>query len=240
MTSLTKASLLLWMCSACGSTGLTSGDGGAGGDAAAGIDGLLPTCSAVSPSGYACDPWSTHLYVTNLAKRQGSSLRLDLMHSPEYEGHTDDMTIPPEHNYFQVLTVDLELTDAVRHFLCIAFAPTATPASFDASSPSFSTDVAAGEHDLLHDDASGTRHVANLIDICGSPTLASVLAPTLATGGPVLPDVVVAIPLAPKPLDFTVGTEFHGWLARGVLYVDEDRELSPDVTLRVVAEGSHQ
>jgi hypothetical protein len=232
MTSLTKASLLLWMCSGCGSTGVTSGDGG-GVDA--GVDGLLPTCSAVSPSGYACDPWSTHLYFTYTTKRQGSSLRLDLAHNPEYEGQADDMTIPPEHDYSQVLTVDLELTDAVRHFLCIAFAPTATPATFDASRPSFSTDVAAGEHDLSRDDTSGARHLANLIDICGSPMLPSVLAPTLAMGGPVLPDVAVAIPLVPRPLDFTVGTVFHGWLARGVLYKDEDRELSPDVTLRVVA-----
>jgi hypothetical protein len=41
-------------------------------------------------------------------------LRLTLQHNPEYEGNPEDMTIPPEHDFFQKLTVDIALTDPGR------------------------------------------------------------------------------------------------------------------------------
>jgi len=242
MNTLIRVCFVVLCCSGCGSPGLTAGDGGGsgddggGGDGGATSDGPAPTCSATSPSGYACDPWSVHLYMVETIRRQGGTVRLQVVHNPEYEGGINDMTIPAEHDYSQLLTVDLQLTDAVRQFLCVAFNPHTTPATFDASSPSFSSTVDPSYHGLLNADSTGMPSVANLIDICGSPTLASVYAPVIATSGrPTLPDVALAIPLQPRPRDFTVGTTFHAWVARGILYVDEESELSPDLSGTVAA-----
>ena len=128
---------------------------------------IVPT----SPSGYACDPWSTHLYVLELIQRDATKLRLRVLHDPDYEGPVGDYTVPPEHDYSQHLTVDIDLTDAVRRFLCVVFTPGATPASFDAASPSFLTTVDHSTYTLLRDDATGVAHVANLTDICGGSTV---------------------------------------------------------------------
>jgi len=233
--------LILAVCAAgCGA----SSNGGGGGDLAgccpdlgAGADLAGGACNiATSPSGYACDPWSTHLYVAETIKRNGSKLRLLVVHNPDNEGHVDDQAVPPEHDYSQLLTVDVDLTDAVRHFLCVVFTPSATPASFDAASPTFLTDVNHSGHTLLSDDSNGTAHVANLTDICGGSTVPGLPWPSIAASGqPALADIALAIPLQPRPRDFTVGTTFSAWLARGILYVDEQSELAPALSGTVVA-----
>jgi hypothetical protein len=193
-----------------------------------------PSCSASSPSGYACDPWSTHLYVTVLAKRQGSTLQLKVLHSPDFEGSVEDEPIPPEHDYGQQLTVDIALTDSVRQFVCVVFTAAATPTSFDASGPTFLTDVDPGWHGLLPETFPNPPPVADLIDICG-PTLPALRAPSFVTNGkPILPAIALAIPLTPSPRQFQVGTTFGAWLARGVLNIDEESELSPQLTAKVV------
>src|SRR5262249_25943710 len=153
---------------------------------------------ARSPSGYACDPWSTHLYLSEEIKRNGTKLRLMLVHNPDYEGSVDDQSVPPEHDYSQLLTVDVDLTDAVRQFLCVVFTPSATPKTFDAASPSFLTDVNHSNHTLLYDVSGGTANVANLTDICGGSTIPGLSWTTLAASGPpALADVALAIPLQP-------------------------------------------
>jgi hypothetical protein len=214
------------------------GGGGGGGDLAGG-DGGAPQCSAGSPSGYACDPWSTHLYVTDSAQRRGSTLRLQLQHNPDFEGAADDTMIPPAHDYFQQLTVDLELTESVRRFICVVLTAAATPASFDASSPSFFSDVDPGFHGLVPESFPDPPPVADLIDICGGATLPAARWPALVNPSgdhkPILPAIVLAIPLTPSPRQFQAGTSFGAWLARGVLDVDEESELSPELTATVVA-----
>jgi hypothetical protein len=195
-------------------------------------------CSATSPSGYACDAWSTHLYFTDLvtpAKRQGATLRLTLQHNPDLEGNTEDMTIPPEHDFSQQLTVDIALTDAVRHYVCAVFTAAATPTSFDASSSTFLTTVDHGWHGLLPDTWPDPPPLTDLIDICG-PTLPALRAPAFVTDGkPILPAIALAIPLTPSPRQFHAGTTFSAWLARGVLNIDEESELTPALTATVVA-----
>jgi hypothetical protein len=52
---------------------------------------------------------------------------------------------------------------------------------------------------------------------------------------PALADLALAIPLQPRPRDFIVGTTFSAWLARGILYVDEESELVPALQATVVA-----
>src|SRR3954452_8355419 len=117
MNAFIRIGTLLVLVAGCGSAGLNGeadGGGSDGGVDAAMTDGALPSCSVTSPSGYACDPWSTHLYLLESIKRHGSQVRLLLVHNPEYEGHLEDQTIPLEHDYSQLLTVEVELTDAVR------------------------------------------------------------------------------------------------------------------------------
>jgi hypothetical protein len=41
--------------------------------------------------------------------------------------------------------------------------------------------------------------------------------------------------MTPKPQSFVVGTKFSAWVARGVLYVDEESEMSPPITATVTA-----
>jgi hypothetical protein len=245
MTSSPRAWLIpLLIVSACDSTDPAPPGGAADlagaivGDLATSHDGGTSMCSATSPSGYACDPWGTHLYVTDTAKRQGSTLRLKLQHNPDFEGYPEDMTIPPEHDYYQQLTVDIALTDPVRRFLCIVFNAAATPTSFDASSPTFFNNVDPGYHGLVPDTFPDPPPVTDLIDICGGPTLPAVRWPSLVNPGgtnkPILPAVALAVPLTPAPRQFQVGTTFGAWLARGVLSVDEESELSPQLTATVV------
>jgi hypothetical protein len=147
------------------------------------------------------------------------------------------MPPPPEHDYYQLLTVEIDLTERVRSFLCIAFAPSRATPPVDASKSTFLTDVDANpEYSLLAGAAAdGTPQVANLVDICGSPILPAAYTPAIAMTRPALPDIAFAIPLEPKPKNFTVGTVFRAWLARGFMYIDEDRELVPAVHARVVA-----
>jgi len=237
-------SLLAWipllLFAACSSQNQAPPDGG--GDAAdlgGGTADGGSMCTATSPSGYACDSWSTHLYVTDLAKRQGATLRLTLEHNPDFEGQTNDTTIPPEHDFVQTLTVDLELTDAVRRFVCVVFTAAATPASFDASSPGFLTTVDPGYKGLVAEVAlPNSPSVTDLIDICGS-SLPAVRWPSFVnpsgTNKPSLAAIALAIPLTPSPQQFQVGTTFGAWLARGILNVDEESELSPKLTAKVVA-----
>jgi hypothetical protein len=166
---------------------------------------------------------------------EAAKLRLLLVHDPDNEGHQEDATVPPPHDYWQQLTVDVELTEAVRGFACVVFTPGPTPATFDAASPAFLTDVAYSPHTLLSDDGSGTAHVANLIQICGSNSIAGLQRPAIAPTGPALADLALAIPLVPAPRGFTIGTTFSAWLARGILYVDEESELVPALQATVVA-----
>src|SRR5262249_41906725 len=158
---------------------------------------------ATSPSGYACDPWSVHLYLAWAIKRQGSSLRLILVHNADNEGSQNDMTIPPEHDFGQTLTVDVPLTSAVKDFLCVVFTAQANPSSFDSSSPSFLSSLAYSHNTLLYSDEFGSASAANLIDICGGSTIPALVATNLGGGLPAMPDVALMIPLNPKPTTFT-------------------------------------
>jgi len=81
-----------------------------------------PGCSlASSPSGYGCDPWSTHLYVSRGIAKNGNMLTLTVVHDPDYEGNANDIRIPPGHDYYQHLRVDIPFTTAIRDFICVAF-----------------------------------------------------------------------------------------------------------------------
>jgi hypothetical protein len=206
----------------------SAADGGAG-------DGA--TCSiATSPSGYACDPWSAHLYIFEGAKRQGTTLRLTAQHDPDNEGSQTDMTVPPGHQFYQTLTVDVPLTPEVKQFLCVVFAVDASRPSFDASSATFLSDVNYSQTmTLLYDGVALPTTTANLVDLCGT-TLPAVVAPTFTQlGKPQLPDLALMLPLDPAPTGFTAGQTIHGWLGRGVLYVDEQSELAPAITATVVS-----
>jgi len=196
-------------------------------------------CSlASSPSGYGCDPWSTHLYVSRGIAKNGNTLTLTVVHNPEYEGNANDTRVAPGHEYFQQLTVDVPFTTAIRDFICVAFASRPGGATLDASSPTFLTDVENHpESSLLAGPVSdGTAHVNNIAAVCGTSHLATVVAPRLVTMGmPVLADVALAVPMTPKPQGFVVGTKFSAWVARGFLYVDEESELSPPIMATVTA-----
>lgn len=196
-------------------------------------------CSlASSPSGYGCDPWSTHLYVSRGIVKNGNTLRITVIHDPDYEGNDDDVKIAPGHDYYQQLTVDVPFTIAIRDFLCVAFASAPGGGAVDASSPTFLTDVANHPESSLLAGPSfdGTAHVGNIAAICGTSRLAVVVAPQLVTDGKgALADVALAVPMTPKPQSFVVGTKFSAWVARGVLYVDEESEMSPPITATVTA-----
>ena len=191
-----------------------------------------------SPSGYGCDPWSAHLYLSRGIAKNGNTLTLTVVHDPDYEGNADDARIPPGHEYSQQLTVEIPFTAAIRDFLCVAFASAPGGAAVDASSPRFLTDVENHpEVSLLAGPGfDGTADVNNIAAVCGTSHLTVVAAPHLvAAGKRVLADIALAVPLTPKPQGFTVGTKFSAWIARGVLYVDEESELSPPVTATVTA-----
>jgi len=193
---------------------------------------------ASSPSGYGCDPWSTHLYVSRGIAKNGNTLRLTVIHNPDYEGNDNDSRIAPGHDYYQQLTVDVPFTTAIRDFLCVAFASAPGGGAFDTSSPTFLTQVANHpEASLLAGPSfDGTANVSNIAAICGTSRLAAVVAPRFVTEGkPALADLALAVPMTPKPQNFVVGTKFSAWVARGVLYVDEESELSPPITATVTA-----
>jgi hypothetical protein len=175
------------------------------------------------------------LYVAAGIKRQGTNLHLTLIHDPDNEGSSSDTQVPPEHQFYQSLTVDLPLTPEIRGFLCAVFTSGPTPSSFDASNPTFLTSVNYSNHTLLSADGGGTAQVSNLTDICGTSKLPAIQAPRVTPDGrPALIDVAMAIPLEPKPTGFIAGMTIHGWLARGVLYVDEESELVPQLSATVV------
>ena len=54
---------------------------------------------------------------------------------------------------------------------------------------------------------------------------------------PTLPDVALMIKLVPDMRLITVGATVTGWLARGVIGADEDRELVPPIHGTVVTVG---
>ena len=206
---------------------LTPGDAGGKGCSIAG-----------SPSGYGCDPWSAHLYVSRGIARNGNTLRLTVIHDPDYEGNANDIRIAPGHDYYQQLTVEVPFTTAIRDFICVAFTSAPGGAAPDASNARFLTDVENHPESSLLAGPSfdGTAHVNNIAAVCGTSHLTVVRAPRfVATGKPVLADVALAVPLKPKPQGFVVGTKFSAWIARGFLYVDEESELSPPIVATVTA-----
>jgi hypothetical protein len=73
----------------------------------------------------------------------------------------------------------------------------------------------------------------NVSDLCRVASLPVVVTPNLVTQAQ-LPDVAVMIPLLPDAHGFAVGDQVSGWLARGVLFKDEDRELVPVIHGTVV------
>jgi hypothetical protein len=191
-----------------------------------------------SPSGYGCDPWSVHLYVSQGIARNGNTLTLIVAHDPEDEGNANDTRVAEGHGFEQQLTVVVPFTAAIRDFVCVAFVPTPGGAGLDASSPTFLTDVTNHPESSLLAGPSfdGTAHVNNIAAVCGSSHLAAVTAPHLVTTGmPVLPDIALAVPMKPKPQGFVVGTKFSAWLARGFIYIDEESEMSPPITAMVTA-----
>ena len=204
---------------------LPAGAGGAG-------------CSlAGSPSGYGCDPWSVHLYVSRGIAKNGNTLTLTVVHNPDDEGNANDRGVAPGHEFYQQLTVNVPFTTAIRDFICVAFV-SAPSGALDASSPTFLSDVANHpEFSLLAGPSlDGATHVNNIAAVCGTSQLTAVHAPRLVTTGtPVLADIALAVPMTPKPQGFVVGTKFSAWVARGFLYVDEESEMSPPITAMVTA-----
>jgi hypothetical protein len=196
-------------------------------------------CSLTSsPSGYGCDPWSAHLYFSRGIARNGSTLRLTVVHDPDYEGNANDIKIASGHDYYQQLTVDVPFTTAIRDFICVAFASAPGGAALDASGPRFLTDVENHpESSLLAGPIfDGTAHVNNVAAVCGTSHLTIVRAPHLVTTGkPGLADLALAVPMTPKPRGFVAGTKFSAWIARGFLYVDEESEMSPPIMATVTA-----
>ncbi len=198
-----------------------------------------PGCSlASSPSGYGCDPWSTHLYVSRGIAKNGNTFTLTVVHDPDYEGNANDIRIPPGHDYSQQLTVDIPFTTAIRDFICVALVSAPGGAVLDASKPTFLTDVANHPESSLLAGPSfdGAAHVSNISAVCGTSHLAGVAAPPLVTRGrSVLADLALAVPMTPKPQGFVVGTKFSAWVARGFFYIDEESELSPPIMATVTA-----
>jgi hypothetical protein len=80
---------------------------------------------------------------------------------------------------------------------------------------------------------AGTKRWQDVSDLCGGSSLPALLKPALVDQ-PSLPEVAVMIPLMPSPRYLTVGQEVSGWLARGILGADEDRELVPMIRGTVV------
>jgi hypothetical protein len=196
-------------------------------------------CSlASSPSGYGCDPWSAHLYISRGIAKHENTLTLIVVHNPDYEGNANDIRVAPGHDYYQQLTVDVPFTTTIRDFVCVVFASAPGGAALDASTPTFLTDVANHpEFSLLAGPIfDGTAHVNNIAAVCGTSHLTAVRAPHLVTQGmPVLADVALAVSMTPKPQSFVVGTKFSAWVARGFLYVDEESEMSPPIMATVTA-----
>jgi hypothetical protein len=191
-----------------------------------------------SPSGYGCDPWSAHLYVSRGIAKNGNTLTLTVVHNPDYKGNGNDIRVAPGHDYYQQLTVDVPFTTAIRDFVCVAFASASRSAALDASTPTFLTDVSNHPESSLLAGAifDGTAHVNNIAAVCGTSHLTAVGAPHLVTiGRPVLADIALAVPMTPKPQGFVVGMTFSAWVARGFLYVDEESEMSPPITATVTA-----
>jgi hypothetical protein len=212
-----------------GATGGSAGVTASGG--AAGAGGECPG----NPSGYACDAWSVHLYPTHGVRRETTELRLQIRHDPDLEGYPTDWEIAPGHEFSQFMTVTIDLTPGVRDYLCSVLVPSTQAEPIDPSLPEFSASVsqyvAASLLSPLPNDY--LPHPDNVLDICGAGALTPIVNPGLVTG-PTLPDIVLVLPLEPEPTGFQVGQTFWAWLARGILWVDEESELSPAVTVTIV------
>jgi hypothetical protein len=223
----------------CPDLGAASGhDLAGGGDLASADDPDGGICSpgGTSPSGYACDPWSVHLYVSRFVSASPTTLRLQLWHDPTYEGAASDQTWPIEHDYWQLLTVDIPIDNALESFLCVVFAKTTPPDSYPIDD-TLATNLDDGSFSLVI-TPQGTKRWQNVRDLCGSGSLPALLKPELLSGPfadrPALPEVAVMIPMLPNPHDLTVGAQVSGWLARGIMGADEDRELVPTIRGTVV------
>ena len=203
----------------------------------AAIDADPTDCHAASPSGYQCDPWSTHLLVLTGVKRAGDKLTLSVTHDPDFEGPADEnMPPPPAHNFYENLTFELAITPAIRDYLCVIFTKAGGGAPIDSAAAGFVDSVDAHVWASLLSDGSNdnTAHVANIASVCGSSKLTPVAAPAIVMTKPVLPDVALMIGLTPDLQQLKVGDTATAYLARGFLYVDEESELSPAISLKMV------
>jgi hypothetical protein len=202
-------------------------------DLAGGGDGAVSCNVSTSPSGYECDPWSVHLYTAKFVSASATTLRLVLDHDPNNEGSASDTDWPAEHDFRQLLTVDFPIDDALRGFLCIVFADATPPTAYS---------VGASLYNLNHygysilDTEGGTPRWQNVSDLCRVTSLPVVVWPNRVTS---LPDVAVMIPRQPDPHLLTVGAPVAGWLARGLLGNDEERELAPVIQGTVAKVSTH-
>jgi hypothetical protein len=223
----------------CPDLGGGGGGGGSGHDLATGgdlatshdPDGGGMCADPTSPSGYKCDAWGVHLYLARFVSASATTLRLQLLHDPaQAEGNPSDDTWPLEHDFYQLATVDFPIDDALKSFLCVAFARTTPPNSYpiDANLENFYLST-----NSLVITPQGTKRWQNVSDLCGGGSLPALLKPELLmgqfVGSPALPDVAVMIPLQPDARLLTVGAKVTGWLGRGILGADEDRELVPTI-----------
>jgi hypothetical protein len=219
-----------------GNAGSSAGTGGEAGTASGGAAGAGGSACPSSPSGYGCDPWSVFLYPSDGVVRSAETLRFQMHHDVDLEGNPGDETIAPGHDFAQTLTLGIALTPEVRKFLCTVFVPSPTGSAIDPSASDFlatvNPSVGASLLGTLPNDY--VPHPSNVIDICGSGALEQISAPALVSS-PTLPDIVLVLPLQPAPSGLVEGTEFSAWLARGILWVDEESELSPEVTATVIA-----
>jgi hypothetical protein len=97
---------------------------------------------ANSPSGYGCDPWSAHLYVSRGIAKNGDTLTLTVVHNPDCEGNANDIEVASGHDHHGQLIVGVPFTTAIRNFVRVAFSSPPGGAALDRSSPTFLTDVA--------------------------------------------------------------------------------------------------
>jgi hypothetical protein len=187
---------------------------------------------STSPSGYACDPWSVHLYGARFVSAGNGVLRLELWHDPSaYEGSANDTTWPVAHDFKQYLTVDFPIDDALRNFLCVVFASSTPPTAYPVDATLLNLNKV--EFPLTLNAQTVMYRWQDVSDLCGVPSLPVVVTPNLVMQA-TLPDVAVMIPLLPDPRNMIVGDPVSGWLARGILGADEDRELVPMIHGTVV------
>jgi hypothetical protein len=200
-----------------------------------GSDGAVSCSVSTSPSGYACDAWSVHLYAFRFVSANASTIRLQLWHDPYNEGNAGDMVWPLAHDYQQFLDVDFANDATLRQFLCIVFAKSTPPASYPVDATLLNLNHGSFSLPIT---PNGTERWQNVSELCAVPSLPVVVAPNLVTQ-PTLPDVALMIKLVPDMRLITVGATVTGWLARGVIGADEDRELVPPIHGTVVTVSTH-